>query len=85
MDKTRPGSTVELVRIGRSWGILLSRRLLNKYGWTGSLSLEETEHGILLHRAGESRQSWERTYRAIAATDEDWSDFEATAGDGLVR
>lgn len=69
MDKTRPGSTVELVRIGRSWGILLSRRLLNK----------------LLHRAGESRQSWERTYRAIAATDEDWSDFEVTAGDGLVR
>ncbi|WP_419937062.1 AbrB/MazE/SpoVT family DNA-binding domain-containing protein [Candidatus Palauibacter sp.] len=85
MDKTRLGRTVELLRIGRSRGILLSRRLLNKYGWTDSLSLEETDHGIVLHRAGEGRQSWERTYRAMAATDEDWSDLEATAGDGLVR
>ena len=47
--------------------------------------LEETDHGIVLHRAGEGRQSWEHTYRAMAATDEDWSDLEATAGDGLVR
>lgn len=85
MGRTQPGRTVELVRIGRSKGILLSRRLLNRYGWTDSLRIEEAEHGIFLHRAGDDRESWKDTYRAMAASREEWSDFEATAGDGLVR
>ena len=82
MRTTRRGRTVKLVTIGRSKGILLSRRLLRKYGWTDALSLEEAECGIILRRAGERTQSWEDTYRAMAESREDWSHFDATCGDG---
>jgi len=32
---------------------------------------------------GEGKLTWEETYRAMAAAEEGWSDFESTVADGL--
>ena len=82
-DKTPALKEIKLVPIGNSKGIRLPKILLEKYGWDESLLLEETERGLLLHSAGSGKLSWSATYRAIAAEDEDWSDWDATAADGV--
>lgn len=68
---------------GNSKGIRLPKTILEKYGWDESLLLEETENGLLLHSAGLDKLSWKSTYRAMAAVDEDWSDWDATLADGF--
>lgn len=83
MDKTARARDIKLIPIGNSKGIRLPKVLLQKYGWSDSLLLEETEEGILLHKKEGSKLSWEETYRAMAAEDEDWSDLDATIADGL--
>ena len=40
---------IKLVAIGNSRGIRLPKGLLQKYGWTDSLVLEETENGVFLY------------------------------------
>ena len=74
---------VKLIRIGNSRGIRLPRALLEKYGWGDSLVLEETKDGVLLSGTKSRELSWKETYRAMAAENEDWSDFDATVADGL--
>lgn len=74
---------VKLTRIGNSRGIRLPRALLEKYGRGDSLVLEETKDGVLLSGTKSRELSWKETYRAMAASDEDWSDFDATVADGL--
>jgi hypothetical protein len=46
--------------------------------------MEEREDGLLLHPNGSSdaRLSWEETARQMAMSDEDWSDWDVTTGDG---
>ena len=78
-----PSRAVKLVAIGNSKGIRLPKALREKYGWSSSLVLEETEEGILLRRDARGKLPWSDTYRAMAAADEDWSDFESTIADGL--
>ena len=43
----------KLITIGNSKGIRLPKALLQKYGWTDSLVLEEMEKGVLLYRQEE--------------------------------
>ena len=74
---------VKLIAMGNSWGVRLPKALLKKYGWENSLVLEETEHGVLLSGTKSNRLSWKETYRAMAADNEDWSDLDVTAADGL--
>jgi antitoxin MazE len=74
---------IKLVDIGNSRGIRLPKALLQKYGWSDSLVLEETESGIFLRGRDETRLSWTETYRSMAAEPEDWSDMETTVADGL--
>ena len=40
---------VKLIAIGNSKGIRLPKALIQKYGWSGSLVLEERGDGIFLH------------------------------------
>ena len=82
-DKATALKEIKLVPIGNSKGIRLPKILLEKYGWDESLLLEETEHGLLLHGAGSGKLSWKATYRAMAADDEDWCDWDVIAADGL--
>ena len=83
MDKTAGTRDVKLISIGNSKGIRLPKVLLEKYGWSDTLVLEETEEGIFLYSKEKNKLSWKETYRAMAAEDEDWSDLDATLADGL--
>lgn len=74
---------VKLIAIGNSKGIRLPKVLLQKYGWSDSLVLEESEDGIFLYSKGKNRLSWKDTYRAMAAANEVWSDLDAMVADGL--
>ena len=73
---------VKLITIGNSKGIRLPKVLLQKYGWSNSLLLEETENGIFLHSKEKNKLPWKDTYHAMAAEREDWSDLETTTADG---
>ncbi|WP_428098283.1 AbrB/MazE/SpoVT family DNA-binding domain-containing protein [Candidatus Rariloculus sp.] len=83
MAKATAVRNVKLIAIGNSRGIRLPKGLLQKYGWRDSLVLEETEDGILLYSKEKNKLSWEDTYRAMAADNEDWSDLDAAVADGL--
>ena len=74
---------LKLIAIGNSRGIRLPKVMLDKYGWSDSLVVEETEDGVLLRSGAVDKLSWEDTYRAMAAEQEDWSDLDATLADGL--
>lgn len=82
MGKTA-GRDVKLISIGNSKGIRLPKAVLQKYGWSDSLVLEETDEGIYLYGKKTSKLSWQETYRAMAAEKEDWSDLDETVADGL--
>ena len=83
MSKAPVTRNVKSVAIGNSRGIRLPKTLLRKYGWSNSVVLEEADNVIILHGNTERKRSWEDTYRAMAANDEDWSDFDVTLADGL--
>lgn len=74
---------VKLIPIGNSKGIRLPKSLLDKYGWSDRLTLEEMEESVVLRGKETHNMSWEDTYRAMAAESEDWSDFDVVLADGV--
>lgn len=83
MGKPAGVRDIKLISIGNSKGIRLPKALLQKYGWSDSLVLEETDQGISLYSREKNKLSWQETYRAMAVEDEDWSDLDETIADGL--
>ena len=83
MSKTTGIRDIKLISIGNSKGLRLPKALLQKYGWSDSLILEEADEGIYLYSKEKNKLSWQETYRAMAAEDEDWSDLDVTTADGL--
>lgn len=83
MENPERTREVKLIAIGNSKGIRLPKDLLQKYGWNTEVVMEELNEGVILKTNYPGLLSWEDTYRAMAAEGEDWSDFEATSGDGL--
>jgi antitoxin MazE len=83
MSKTATTRDIKLISIGNSKGLRLPKALLQKYGWSDSLILEEADEGIYLYSKEKNKLSWQETYRAMAAEDEDWSDLDVTTADGL--
>ena len=83
MGKATGTREVKLIAVGNSRGIRLPKVLLQKYGWSDSLVLEEREEGVFLYSKEKNMLSWKESYRAMAADNEDWSDLEATVADGL--
>jgi antitoxin MazE len=74
---------VKLVPIGNSQGVRIPKELLQKYGLSGPLVLEETDQGILLRNKQEDKLSWEETFKAMAEEQEDWTDLDVALLDGL--
>lgn len=74
---------VKLIPIGNSKGIRIPKALIQKYGLSNSLLLEETERGVLLRKKEEKMLSWEDTYKSMADENENWDDFNVTLIDGL--
>ena len=83
MEQRKRIRDINLVPIGNSKGVRIPKVLIQKYGFSSSLLLEETDRGILLRKKGDSKLSWEDTYKAMAGEKEDWADFETTLYDGL--
>ncbi len=83
MGKATAVRELKLIDIGNSRGIRLPKVMLQKYGWSDLLVVEETNDGVFLRGGAANRLSWEDTYRAMAAEGEDWSDLDATDADGL--
>ena len=48
--------------------------------------MEERSEGILLRPSGQvvEKLSWEETAKEMAASGEDWTDWDATSADGLA-
>ena len=72
-----------IVQIGNSKGIRIPKLMLQKYGFSDSIKIEETENGILLCNTKNSKLSWEDTFKAMKQENEDWDDFDNTLLDGL--
>jgi len=83
MEKQMRTKDIKLVPIGNSKGVRIPKAILQKYGFTNSLLLEETEQGLLLRKKDDSKLSWEDTYKAMANEKENWDDFDPTLLDGL--
>jgi antitoxin MazE len=83
MDKTTRSQSINIVPIGNSKGIRIPKTLLQKYGFSDSLILEETEQGLLLRKTEDAKLSWEDTYLAMALETENWTDLDVALLDGL--
>ncbi len=79
-SKTR---NIKIIPIGNSRGIRIPKIIIQKYGFSDSVILEETENGILIRHDEERKLTWEQTYQAMASEDEDWTDFDTAISDGL--
>ena len=53
--------------------------LIKRYGFSGLLTVEAREDGLLLKPKNRSKLSWEDTYKQMAESGEDWSGWEALA------
>ena len=78
---------LKVARIGNSRGVRIPATTLERYQIGDSVVMEERSDGILLRPAGhaEAKLSWEETAVAMAAEQEDWSEWDVTAGDGLEK
>lgn len=83
MNKSSRIREVKLIPIGNSKGIRLPKTLLDKYGWSGRLTLEEMEDCIVLRGYASHNLTWEETACAMAKESEDWNDFDVAIADGV--
>jgi antitoxin component of MazEF toxin-antitoxin module len=79
--------TVELKvsRIGNSRGVRLPAASLRRYRIGAAVLMEERSEGIFLRPVGPvvEKLSWEDTAREMAASLENWGDWDAAGADGL--
>ncbi len=83
MEKQTRTKDIKLIPIGNSKGIRLPKKILQKYGFSESVVLEEKEEGVLLHRKEDKRLTWEETFKSMSEERENWNDFGVTLMDGL--
>ncbi|MGR3292971.1 MAG: AbrB/MazE/SpoVT family DNA-binding domain-containing protein [Candidatus Scalindua sp.] len=83
MEKQIRTKNIKLISIGNSKGIRLPKEILQKYGFSESVVLEEKEEGVLLHRKEDNKLSWENTFKAMSEEKGNWNDFDVTLTDGL--
>lgn len=76
---------LKVARIGNSRGVRLPASSLKRYAVGSVMVMEERTEGILLRPAGPiiEKLAWEDTAQEMAATNEDWSEWDVTNGDGL--
>ena len=76
---------LKVARIGNSRGVRLPATTIARYNIGESVMMEERSDGILLRPAGvaNSRLSWEDTALEMAASHEDWGEWDVAVADGL--
>lgn len=83
MEKQARITDTKLIPIGNSKGIRLPKKIIQKYGFSESIVLEEKEEGVLLHRKEDKKLTWEQTFKSMSEEKENWNDFDVTLMDGL--
>ena len=83
MEKQARIIDTKLIPIGNSKGIRLPKKIIQKYGFSESIVLEEKEEGVLLHRKEDKKLTWEQTFKSMSEEKENWNDFDVTLMDGL--
>ena len=76
-------TSVKLIKIGNSKGVRLSKQLLNRYKFGDFIEVDELPDGLFLRAPATSKLSWEETYKDMAESNEDWSDWDVVSSDGL--
>lgn len=76
---------LKLSRIGNSRGVRIPAETLKRYGMDTSVLMDELADGIRLRSGpvGALRLTWEETALEMAASEEDWSEWDVVAADGL--
>ena len=76
---------LKVARIGNSRGVRLPAASLRRYRIGEVVLMEERSEGILLRPTGPVVQklSWDETAREMAASSEDWSEWDSAVSDGL--
>ena len=74
---------LKLTRIGNSKGVRLPVELIHRYGFSESLAVEVCKEGLFLKPKKRTKLSWEETAREMAASDEDWNEWNSTISDGI--
>ncbi|MGR3174669.1 MAG: AbrB/MazE/SpoVT family DNA-binding domain-containing protein [Candidatus Scalindua sp.] len=83
MEKQTRTKDIKLIPIGNSKGIRLPKKILQKYGFSESVVLEEKEDGVLIHRKKDEKLAWEETFKSMSEERENWNDLVVTLLDGL--
>lgn len=76
-------TTVSLAKIGNSQGIRLSKQLLQRYHIKDKIEMETTLDAIIIRAHADGKLSWAATYAQMAREEEDFSEWEAVAEDGI--
>ncbi len=76
---------LKLSQIGNSRGVRIPAGTLKRYHMGGSVLMEELADGIMLRPSpgGAVRLSWAETAREMAASEEDWGEWDSVVADGL--
>ena len=76
---------LKVTRIGNSRGVRLPAATLERYLIGDRVVMEERSDGILLRpvRNLEPKLSWAETAAEMAASQEDWRDWDTASADGL--
>jgi antitoxin component of MazEF toxin-antitoxin module len=74
-----------LARIGNSRGIRLPAEWIRRHGLESGIVLEDRGDQIVVKalKPSNPKLSWEETAVEMSKADEDWSEWETAAGDGL--
>jgi len=71
-----------LIHIGKDRGVRLPAKVIRRYGFTEKLHAELREDGLLLRADNTEKLGWEETASEMAASDENWNDWENWMDDG---
>ena len=76
---------LKVTRIGNSRGVRLPATTLERYQIGERVTMEERSDGILLRPARRTAKlSWEDTAKQMAASREEWSEWDSVSADGLA-
>ena len=76
---------LKITKIGNSRGVRIPAGVLQRYAFTDAVIMIENMDGILLRPKQQTdvKMSWADTAKAMAASSEEWSDWDGVAADGL--
>ncbi len=66
-----------VTRIGKSRGVRFPAAILRRYRIKNAVILEQRPDGLVLRPKETNKLSWAETYKQMAQSNEDWSNWES--------